>query len=135
MRDKQDSQTTDFLFNFHRNSKNIGSKVPSIPDDILAIPFKYLLPANIIRCKLVCRRFRSLIVEISIYKVLLDSICRRKRINNCMTLSQRVSENKSPKERSHYYKNRLYQYTNKFKSKFQDTTDAYIETYKSPLLK
>ena len=82
MRDKQDSQTTDFLFNFHRNSKNIGSKVPSIPDDILAIPFKYLLPANIIRCKLVCRRFRSLIVEISIYKVLLDSICRRKRINH-----------------------------------------------------
>ena len=52
-----------------------------------------------------------------------------------MALSQRVSENKSPKERSHYYKNRLYQYTNKFKLKFQDTTDAYIETYKSPLLK
>ena len=107
MRDKQDSQTTDFLLNFHRKSKNIGSEVPSIqdekkrankhsvkkksqpsrnladlPEDILAIPFKYLLPADIIRCKLVCRRFRSLIVGISIYKILLDSICRRKRINH-----------------------------------------------------
>jgi len=154
MRVKQENQTTDFLSSFCRYLKISGSEVHStqvenpssgfilskkylpsrnlaeLPDDILAILFEYLLPADIIRCELVCRRFRSLIVEYSIYKVLLDSICKRKKINNYMALSCRAKEVKTQEERSQYYKYRLYHYTNKFKLRYKETNDTYIETYK-----
>jgi len=101
-----------------------------LPDDTLAIIFKYLPPKDVISCELVCRQFRDIIIHYNIYKSMLDSICRRKRINNYMVLSDKARQGKTSQERSAYYKTRLYHYTNKFRLRLDVKEDAYIETYK-----
>ena len=92
-----------------------------------------------------CSRMRDLIVYYGVYKAMLDRICRRKRINNYMVLPETVRRNKSEEETSAYYKDRLYQYTNKYGKHWdsggckmtvfrfstrQREEDGYIQTYK-----
>ena len=74
-----------------------------------------------------CQKFRDLIVSYSLYRRQLDNICRRKGINNYMTLPSNIrypprvnsselfisvifSEKMSCLQRSEHYKRRLYHY-------------------------
>ena len=78
-----------------------------------------------------CRFLRETIIQETIYKRKLDSICRAKGINNYMALSPLAREGKSLEEQSSYYKMRLYKYVNR--NRLVHTTveeDKYIETYR-----
>ena len=133
-----------------------------LPDDILLILLDYLPLEDLIRylisglqvfssgcrCEQVCLVLREVVQLYGVYKVRLDTICRRKRINNYMELSQRwqdwilifllfhpissrARESRTGEEVSAYYKVRLYHYTNKFRVKVVDEEeDEYIQTYK-----
>jgi len=101
------------------------------PDDILLMIFQYLPLEDLISCEQLCTRLRYLMVHYGVYKSRLDSICKRKKINNYMQLSERAKERKTRPEISSYYKVRLYHYTNKFRVKVVDEDeDEYIQTYK-----
>ena len=74
-----------------------------LPDDILLVLLGYLPLEDLIRylsrspqvfsssyrCEQVCLVLREVVQLYGVYKVRLDTICRRKRINNYMELSQR----------------------------------------------
>jgi len=101
-----------------------------MPDDILLLLTRFLSIEDIFRMEQVCRSLRDLIVDYGVYKVRLDSICRRKRINNYMALSERAREQRTLEEVSAYYKLRLYHYTHKSRVRVGEDEDEYIQTYK-----
>jgi len=101
-----------------------------LPDDILLLLLRYLPLQDLIRTEQVCSRLREVVISYSTYKARLDAICRSKRINNYMALSERAREDRSVAEVSAYYKVRLYQYTHKWRLRLGDQQDEYIRTYK-----
>ena len=68
-------------------------------------------------------------MEYGVYKTILDRICKRKGINNYMVMPERLRRGKTEEEISAYYKSRLYNYTNKFRTRSKED-DEYIQTYK-----
>lgn len=108
-----------------------ASLLLQLPDDILLLIIQYLPLEDMISWEQVCFRLRDLMVQYGVYKSRLDSICRRKRINNYMELCERAKETRTEEEVSAYYKVRLYHYTNKFRVRpVEKEEDTYIQTYK-----
>jgi hypothetical protein len=79
------------------------SALLALPDDSLLLVLR-LLPLQdlvrsapslrtgeswVCRCEQVCSGLREVVVQYGLYKARLDSICRRKRINNYMVLPER----------------------------------------------
>lgn len=96
-----------------------------LPDDILLLLLQYLPLSELISWEQVCTRLRDLMVQYGVYKTRLDLICRRKKINNYMELSDRARESRSGHEVSAYYKVRLYHYTNKWAERRTTWTGLY----------
>lgn len=119
------------LLHMRSEASDPSSFLLQLPDDILLVLLDYLPLEDLLRCEQVCLVLREVVQLYGVYKVRLDTICRRKRINNYMELSQRARESRTGEEVSAYYKVRLYHYTNKFRVKVVDEEeDEYIQTYK-----
>jgi len=101
-----------------------------MPDDILLFLTRFLSIEDLFRMEQVCKSLRDLIIDYGVFKIRLDSICRRKRINNYMALSESARQQRTMEEVSAYYKLRLYHYTHKSRARVAEDEDEYIQTYK-----
>jgi len=81
-----------------------------LPEELLVNILEYLDILEIIKCERVCRSFLGVIINLSVYRGILDRKCRLRNINNYMIIPTDLRAEMTASECSEYYKKRLYHY-------------------------
>lgn len=96
----------------NRNLKGDGNCfcLLNLPEEIIALILENLDIRQLIRCEIVCKSIKNIIIDFNVYQRILDQKCKKQNINNYMLLPPFWSDKMSRDECNEYYKKRLYHF-------------------------